>query len=264
SWRSDVLNVSLSGRIIKENLMWMALNFPTPNVLLVFVGLWTIYKHSPKRWFANVLLALLVFFFVFAFRYTIVDRYAFFIPSYCIVSILIGVGASRILKGKRAEILACVVVALAFVAVPVYMAAPKVARKLGIASGRTREIPYRDDYVYFLRPWRTGYRGPEKFADEIFDMVETDAIVYADGTTAPPLLNTQQVKRMRPDVKIISNVGSSEDSPEFNEMTIEKLLSERAVYVVSAIRGYCPEFLFERYGFMPSGTIWRVSERKSE
>jgi hypothetical protein len=264
SWRSDVLNVSLSGRIIKENLMWMALNFPTPNVLLVFVGLWAIYKLSPKRWFANVLLALLVLFFVFAFRYTIVDRYAFLIPSYCMASILIGVGASRVLKGKRTGILACVMVALAFIAVPVYVAAPKVAKKSGIISGRVREIPYRDDYVYFLRPWRTGYRGPEKFANEIFGMVEPDAIVYADGTTAPPLLNTQQIKRVRPDVKIISNVGSSEGSPEFDEVTIEKLLSERAVYVVSAIRGYCPEYLLERYSFVPAGIIWRVVEKQTE
>jgi len=264
SWRSDVLNVSLSGRIIKENLMWMTLNFPTPNVLLAFVGLWALYKVSPKRWFANVLLALLVLFFAFAFRYTIVDRYAFFIPSYCIVSILIGVGASRVLNGKRAEILACVVVTLAFVAVPVYVAAPKVAKKLGIMSGRAREIPYRDDYVYFLRPWRTGYRGPEKFANEIFGMVEPDAIVYADGTTAPPLLNTQQIREIRQDVKIISNVGSSEGSPEFNEMTVEELLSERAVYVVSAVQGYCPEYLLERYSFVPVSIVWRVGERKSE
>jgi hypothetical protein len=95
-------------------------------------------------------------------------------------------------------------------------------------------------------------------------MVEPDAIVCADGTTAPPLLNTQQIREMRPDVKIISNVGSSEGSPEFNDKTIEKLLSERAVYVVSAIRGYCPEFLFERYSFVPAGAIWRVGERQGE
>jgi len=208
------------------------------------------------------LLTLLVLFFVFAFRYTIVDRYAFFIPSYCIVSILIGVGASRVLNGKRAEILACVVVTLAFVAVPVYVAAPKVAKKLGIISGRIREIPYRDDYVYFLRPWRTGYRGPEKFAKEIFGMVEPDAIVYADGTTAPPLLNTQQIREMRPDVKIISNVGSSEGSPEFNEHTIEELLTKRAVYVVSAVRGYCPEYLLEHYDFIRAGPIYRVVYRQ--
>jgi hypothetical protein len=264
SWRSDVLNVSLSGRIVKENFVWFALNFPTPNTLLLFVGLWALYKVSPKRWFANVLLALLVLFFVFAFRYTIVDRYAFFIPSYCIVSILIGVGASRALSSKHGHTLGFLVVALAFVTVPVYIAAPNIAKKLGIVSGRAREVPYRDDYVYFLRPWRTGYRGPEKFAEEVLGMVEPDAVIYADGTTAPPLLNTQQIKRMRPDVKIISSIGSSEGSPEFDEMTIEKLLSEGAVYVVSATRGYCPEFLLERYGFVSAGRIWRVCERKGE
>lgn len=264
SWRSDVLNVSLSGRIIKENFMWMALNFPTPNVLLLFVGLWGLYKVSPRRWFANVLLGLLVLFFVFAFRYTVVDRYAFFIPSYCMASILIGVGASRVLNSKQGSALGCLVVALAFVTVPVYIASPTIAQKLGIISGRERQIPYRDDYVYFLRPWQTGHKGPEKFAEEILGMVEPNAIVYADTTTAPPLLNTQQIKRMRLDVKIISYVGSSKGSPEFNEHTIEELLTERTVYVVSAMRAYCPEFLLERYSFVPAGTIWRVVEKQTE
>jgi hypothetical protein len=262
SWRSDVLNVSLSGRIVKENFMWMGLNFPTPNVLLLFVGLWGLYKVSLRRWFANVLLALLVLFFVFAFRYTVVDRYAFFIPPYCMASILIGVGASRVLNSKQGNKLGCLVVALAFVAVPVYIAAPTVARKLGIISGRERQIPYRDDYVYFLRPWRTGYKGPEKFAEEILGMVEPDAIVYADTTTAPPLLNTQQIKRMRPDVKIISGIGTSEGSPELNEHTIEELLTERAVYVVSAVQRYCPVYLLERYDFIKTGPIYRVIRRQ--
>ncbi|UCC21964.1 MAG: DUF2723 domain-containing protein [Planctomycetota bacterium] len=262
SWRNDVLNVSLSGRIVKENFMWMALNFPTPNVLLLFVGLLGLYKVSPRRWFANVLLGLLILFFVFAFRYTVVDRYAFFIPSYCIISMLIGVGASRVLNSKHGNKLGCLVVALAFVTVPVYTAAPTIARKLGIISGRERQIPYRDDYVYFLRPWRTGYKGPEKFAEEILGMVEPGAIVYADTTTAPPLLNTQQIKRMRPDVKIISNIGSGEGTPEFNEMTIEQLLSEKAVYVVSATPRYCPAYLLERYDFVKTGPIYRVIQRQ--
>jgi len=145
------------------------------------------------------------------------------------------------------------------------MVAPKVAKELGIESGRGRVIPYRDDYTYFLQPWKTGYRGAERFANEALNIVEPGAIIYADGTTAPPLLYVQEVKAKRRDVKIISRIGSSEGSPEFNEQTVGKLLSERAVYVVSPVTGYCPKFLLERYKFRQAGVLWKVveSDRKS-
>jgi hypothetical protein len=46
-----------------------------------------------------------------------------------------------------------------------------------------------------------------------------------------------------------------------NEDTIEKLLDERGVYVVSPIKGYCPAFLLERYSFEPAGIIRRVVKK---
>jgi hypothetical protein len=140
------------------------------------------------------------------------------------------------------------------------MMAPKIAKQTGITIGRGREIPYRDDYRYFLQPWRTGYRGAERFANEVLESLEPAGVIFADATTAPPLLYAQQVKAKRPDVKIISSIGSSENSPELNEQTIEKFLAERAVYVVSPIDGYCPAFLLERYKFEQTGLIWKVVE----
>lgn len=259
-WQGAVLNTTLSSQIIKENLMYFILNFPTPNILLGLVGLWALYKVSPKRWFGNVLLALLILFFLFAFRYTVPDRYAFFIPFYCIFSILIGVGASMLIRGRSSKAVTYVVVAFCLLPVPAYMIAPKIAKELGISIGKSREIPYRDDYRYFLQPWRTGYRGAERFANEVFESLELAGIIFADATTAPPLLYAQQIKTRRPDVKIISGIGSSENSPEFNEQTIEKLLAERSVYVVSPVDGYCPAFLLERYKFEQAGLIWKVVE----
>lgn len=261
-WQGAVLNTTLSSQIIKENLMYIIFNFPTPNILLGLVGLWALYKVSPKRWFANVLLALLILFFLFAFRYTVPDRYAFLIPFYCIFSILIGVGVSMLIGRKSSKAMTYVVAALCLLPVPAYMMAPKIAKQMGVTIGHGREIPYRDDYVYFLQPWRTGYRGAERFANEALDSLEPAAIIFADATTSPPLLYTQQVKAKRPDVKIISSIGSSEDSPEFNEQTLEKLLAERAVYVVSPIKEYCPAFLLERYKFQQAGLIWKVVESK--
>jgi hypothetical protein len=260
-YRQHVLNTSLSLRIIKENLSWIMLNFPTPNILLFLVGLFVLRRLAPARAFANILLALLVLFLVFAFRYTIVDRYAFFIPFYCIVSILMGLGAHYVVFVKNRRVLGYLIILSTALPIPSYAVAPQAAKKLGITSGRNREIPYRDDYRYFLQPWRTGYRGAEKFAEDAFRQAQRNAIIYADTTTAPPLLYAQQVKSKRMDLSIISRIGCSENSPEFNEHTFGKLFAERAVYLVSPLPGYCPKFLLDNHNFVKTGVVWRVVER---
>jgi len=261
-WQGDVLNTTLSVQIAKENFMYIVLNFPTPNLLLSIVGVWSLYKLSPKRWFANVILALLILYFAFAFRYTVQDRYAFFIPFYCIVSLLISLGAYRCLTGGNG-ILIYIFAIFCVAVVPVYYMAPKIAEKLDIKIGSGRRIYYRNNETYFLWPWKTGNKGAERFAVEALFSVKPPAIIYADATTAPPLLYAQEVMKERQgsDIKIISSIGSSENSPVFDRQTIKKLFSERAVYVVTPAQGYCPDFLLRRYDFEPAGVLWRVVER---
>jgi len=135
-----------------------------------------------------------------------------------------------------------------------------------VTSGRARKIPYRDDYTYFLRPWKTGYRGAERFADDVLAAVEAGAIIVCslDATTAGPLLYVQEVKAKRPDVKIISEFGESEGAPKVDESTIDAVLAERAVYVVSPVRGYCPDFLLDGYDFEAAGLVRRVTGKRSE
>ena len=262
-WQGNVLNTTLTGQIIKENFMYIILNFPTPNLLLVFIGVYSLYRISPKRWFANVLVALLILYFAFAFRYTVPDRYAFFVPFYCIVSLLIGVGAYRYLSESKGAI-GFLFAAFCLVPVPFYIIAPRIAEGLEIKIGAGRKIDYRDDADYFLRPWRIGDKGAERFATEALFSARPPAIIYADATTAPPLLYVQEVqkKRLGDDIKIISSIGSSENSPELNPLTIDTLLSERALYVVSPAKGYCPDFLLNRYDFEPAGILWKVVEKK--
>jgi len=263
-WHGAVLNVHLSTKLVKENLILMTYNFPTPNIIFFFAGLYGLNKVSPSRSFKNILLALLILFFIFAFRYTVPDRYAFFIPFYCLVSILIGVGFNLLVTQPNRRILACLGLILALLPIPTYIIAPVLAQKMQFKLPTKRSIPYRNNYTWFLRPWRTGYQGAERFANEVFDTVEPAAIIFAETTTVSPLLYVQEVRGRRKDVKIISGLMSSEGSPEFSEQTIEKLLAERAVYVVSPIKGYCPSFLLERYDFAPAGIISRIVRKQTE
>ena len=251
NWQADVLNVSLSGRIIKENLVLIAYNFPTPNIIFFFAGLYGLKKVSPTRSFANILLALLILFFVFAFRYTVPDRYAFFIPFYCLVCVLISVGFSSLTAGHNRKILRWAVFILVLLPIPTYIIAPVAAEKMQFPLSTRANIPYRNDYTWFLRPWRTGYKGAERFADAALSEVETGAVICADNTTVYPLLYMQEVKGKRTDVKIISKIAGSEGTPTLSEKTIEQWLSEKNFYAVSPIPGH----KFER-----TGVLWKLTE----
>ncbi|MHC4396925.1 MAG: protein O-mannosyl-transferase family [Planctomycetota bacterium] len=262
NWQRAVLNTHLSARIIKENIIFMAYNFATPNVLFFFAGLYGLKKLSPSRGFRNIILALLVLFFGFAFRYTVPDRYAFFMPFYCIVSILIGVGFDVLVIKPNRRIMTYLVFIASFITIPVYIAAPIAAQQIGFKLPTKREIPYRNDYVWFLRPWQSGNHGPEQFANEIFSMVQRDAVIYADGTTVYPLLYVQQVKGLHKDVIIVTSHGTANNLNEYGEDVIADLLAKRDVYVVSPVKGYCPDFLLKRYDFTADGILWRVVERQ--
>lgn len=259
TWQGDVLNTSLSARLVKENLILISYNFPTPNIIFFFIGLYGLKKVSPSRSFANVLLALLLLFFIFAFRYTVPDRYAFFMPFYCLAAAFIGVGIHLFFKRYPRKIYVIVILAFALLPLAVYKFVPIVAEKLKVNLGTKRTIPYRNDYTHFLQPWKRANGGPELFANEALSNVEKEAIIIADGTTVYPLWYVQEVKGTAPDVKIVSTHGSYKNPITFpTEDTIGKLVAERTVYVVSPVVGYCPQFLLERYEFEQHGVLWKV------
>jgi len=262
-WRTDVLNATLSWKIVGENVLLILLNFPTPNVLLFFAGCCGLRRVGPAA-FRNVLVALLALFLLFAFRYTVADRYAFFIPFYCIVAVVVAVGTQQVLSRLRHRIASCAIAAFLLLPIGVYAALPEWAERAGLRIGTRQDIPYRDDYEYFLRPWRTGYVGAERFAREALQTVENDAVIWADITTAAPLLYAQEIEGLRPDVKIISGFASTEGAPIVSEQTLPTLLAERPVYVVSLMPKYCPAFVCEKYRLVRTSVLWRVTEETQD
>jgi len=263
-WRGAVLNASVSIRIAKENILYVLLNFPTPNILLFFAGLFGLSRLSSNRGLRNVLSALLVLFFLFAFRYTVPDRYAFFIPFYCVASILVGLGTYLLQQRINHKVFVFSVLFFSLVPIGVYAVAPTLAGKMQLNIGARDDVPYRDEYKYFLQPWKTGYTGAERFANEALGIAGDNAVIYADATTVGPLLLARQVKGTRPDVKILSGTVNSEGAPKFDEQTIGQLLEEVPIYVVSARPGYCPEFVLDNYDLASAGILWQVVKREKQ
>jgi hypothetical protein len=257
-WQEAVLNISPSMGMAKENFLYILLNFPTPNLLLFFAGCFGLFKMSLGRSFRNIVLTLTVLFFLFAFRYNVPDRYAFFIPFYCLVSILTGFGANVLWSQKNLKVPVFLVILSCILPAGVYVVLPALAEKMQLNIGTRNDIPYRDDYEYFLRPWKTWYNGAERFAEEALDLPEDNAVIYADTTTVGPLLYLQEAKGKRPDVKIVSGTINSKEAPKFVEQSIGQLLEAGQVYVVSPRPGYCPGFVLDNYDFIRAGILWQV------
>jgi hypothetical protein len=133
-----------------------------------------------------------------------------------------------------------------------------VAQKVHFNLTTDRKIAFRNDYTWFLRPWRTNYHNPEKFANEVFKTVENNAVIYADVTTVYPLLYAQEIKGRRNDIKIVSFHPNRKNPIVFNEQTVPMLLQESSMYIVSPVEGYSPQFLREQYEFRQAGIIWKV------
>jgi hypothetical protein len=262
-WQGAVLNTSISSKVVVENILFILLNFPTPNIVFFFVALWVLRKAPSPRSFASILTAMLVLNFLFAFRYTVPDRHVFFLPFYCLAAVLIGLGADALLERYTRSGLAFAVLVLALLPIPIYAVAPEVARKAYKPLGQRRQRPYRDEYTYFLQPWKTGYRGAERFASEALDMVEENAVIYAYTTDVHALLYVQEVLGKRPDVRIVSVYDKGENAPTFNEDTVADLVNNPALYVASKASSYCPDFLLENYDFVKRGVLWKVVTKKS-
>ena len=262
-WRGDVLNTSLSWTIVKEDLLYIALNFPTPNLLLFFAGGYSLYKTRSAPAFRSIVSALLILFFVFAFRYTVSDRYAFFIPFYSVAAILIGAGVYEVQTRVRHRTAPCAIALCSLLPVVVYAAAPVMAERMHMPIGTRGDIPYRDDYRYFLEPWKTGYDGADRFADEALRGVEPNAIICADTTTVGPLLYVQEVKGIRADVRVVTGIVSSRGAPPYNQQLLEMLIEAQPVYVTSRRPGYCPPFILENHVPTKAGILWRVHQPSS-
>jgi hypothetical protein len=255
-FRGNVLNTADIARLLRNGLLYLGLNFPTPSAALALFG-WGTLGASRTRPFRATVITLLGVHLVWAVHYDIVDQYTCFIPAIVLLAFLIGVGAARV-RTRWPALRGGWLLASAIVPVLVYAILPTAARTAGVHLGVRREVPYRDSYSYFLVPWKNGYRGAERFAREVHEFLPEGAVLLADASTARPLHYFQLTGRWTKRIRVEPPLRRPNVTPRPAESVLRDELEAGLVYVVTPVEGYCPDWLLERYEVERAGLVYRV------
>jgi hypothetical protein len=185
----DVLNVSLTPRVLAVSLLAPLYNFPNLMIPAAVYGLITKRVPAAPRTAKRALLAGLLLHALFVVRYSVVDQYTFFLPAYVFLSIFGGLGAAATLEwGKRGWKRACWSLSLVLLVLTplIYLIAPLLARKCQVLERFVgpRNKPYRDEYQYFLTPWLVSERSAERIRREALQLAGPDGLILVEDSMA--------------------------------------------------------------------------------
>jgi hypothetical protein len=259
-YQSQITNFSLSGRVVLENFGFLLYNFCSPVILLIFLGIYLWRSIPTPKYFSLICLWIMGVFFFFAFRYNVPDRYAFFIPFYLLSAVFIGLGAHRLFSYRlfnAAKVQFLIFFLIISGPIFFYWQIPIQLERIQFSLGTKRQMPFRNEYVYFLRPWQHTTTQAEQFARASLEATPPNAVILVDRIAYPPLWMAQAIDKLRPDVRVIMGGG-----PDINKSDIKNFANTGRLYVVSPIKSYCPEYLLDNYDFVKAGPIYHVISKK--
>ncbi len=242
-----------------RSLLYFAMNFPTPAILLAPIGLWVSFKKTETHLLSAFAAVTFVVGFVFAVRYLVPDQFVFFYPCYVILALFAALGVPVVTRSGAARI-ACF--ALALLPAVVYEVAPKIARDRGFSLGLQREIPYRDGYTYFLRPRKNGYDGTERFAKEALQTAAPDGALLGDSTIQNAVTYVRDVQGFCPDVAL--NAGDIQPAPPWiagDDASLRPFIARQAAYQCTNAAAYLSKRFRDQYDLVPAGIVYRIVDK---
>ncbi len=258
----QVFNVDLGLGTAARAMAYVAMNFPTPLVLLAPWGWWRLRRHERRAtwWFLTVAGGM---YGLFAVRYRVADQYTFFVHAYLFLILFAAVGIEFFLDRRPSRRFVAAVLVLSALGPPVYALAPPITRAIPATRAflPAREIPYRESYAWFLRPWRTGYRGAERYAREVFRILPSDSVLLTDEMMRPPLIYLQVRDGMRSDVTVPDPRYLSHGlrPVTVSEAAAVSLIEIGRLYCGSTVRTSLPGWLADGpYTLDPFDLVFRV------
>lgn len=204
-WSQNVLNTRLSASQLKLATLTFGYCFPSLAGLVALAGIVS-RTRGRRRVFRWVLIAQTVIICVFVGRYTIKDLYTYFVPVCVLTAFWFGLGVAWLLRRCRTtrarRTVIGVLAAQALVPVVVYWAFPIVAQRRGLLRDQLRDLPFRNEYRHFFRPWRCCDDSPERFAREALAQTGENGWLLAGSTTGPMVAAVQHVRGGPPEARV--------------------------------------------------------------
>ena len=94
---------------------------------------------------------------------------------------------------------------------------------VGSYQPRLRDVPFRDEYAHFFRPWRAGDYSAVRFARDAIERTGPDGWLLADSTTGPTTAYAWLTYRGLPGQRIYSersclNLPDLPDLPDLSNL----------------------------------------------
>ncbi len=225
-----VLNTTISPRVVMVSAGFVAMNLPSLLLPLSAYGLFKVLRQSPNRLVGGCLLAGLIIYACFAFRYSVTDQYMFLLPWYVLVCICGGLGfasasAWAVQRSRRLVLVSAVVLLLTTPII--YAVMPSIAKRYGLLDSVARCKPYRDDYVYLLTPWSVVERSAETMASQAVRLAGPNGLIIVEDSMA--------VFAVRYKIVRSGNKSISMTCPGTSEELMGAIQAGRPVVLVPAI-----------------------------
>lgn len=175
--------------------------------------------------------ALLAVHAAFLLRYRIADQALFLLPTLFFSAL----SSAVLLARSRIPVILAAATAACAVAVPLaandVLHRPPLLRR--IVSSRARILPFRDEVRYWILPWKHDEHSAEDFAAAAIAKMNAagDAALFADSTSAPPLM--LRFSAAEPTWRLYTPWS---DTSRFTSDCI----SGKPSFAVSPVKGYCP------------------------
>jgi hypothetical protein len=236
----------------------IAYQFPGPILLLALPGIRYSWRANPA-WTVGLLLACAGTS-VWTFTFRVPDQYVFFMITYLVTSVWIGLGMAWLLERwnpTRARLAALGVVALV-VMLPIgtYAVAPRLVSGLGLRDILpVRDLPGRDALTFFLWPPKNeaSARG---YARSALGHAASHGLLLADYTLAEPLRYVQQVEGLRTDVEVVTL------DVDRQARFLAAQPHDRALYLAALGQYYAISEIQRSFEIVPDGPLFALKSRR--
>ena len=195
----------------------------------------------------------------FTLAFTVPDQYVFYLPSYVVFALWIGVGLAGLARQLARPASLRALAALVVLAPPfVYRMTPAVLNSAGIQLLSVRRLPNRDNNTFFLYPPKNGYYGAREFGETAMRDLPANAAVLADWLPLQTLRYLQVVEGQRPDVDLAEIYAGRGEQ-------VQWLLAQsqaRPVFIAGTGRYYDLAEIERYFRVEPFGPIYRLEQRR--